>query len=278
MSVSFPSERPNPTLVPSTIRTLVVDDDVLARTHLRALLEGEADVEVVGECADGRTAVERIATLQPDLVLLDVQMPLLDGFGVVQQVGPGRMPPVIFISAHSDFAVRAFEAYALDYVLKPYESTRLLAAIARARETVAARRRAHAALPDDGRLTALLAQFALSTVPRYPDSLAVKLGDQYHVLRVPDIDWIEADGNHSRLHMAQRHRLIAKSLALLERQVLDPARFLRVHRSSIVNIGKVVAVEPMFHGDVQLVLQNGTRVDCSRRYRSRLQERLYFTT
>jgi two-component system LytT family response regulator len=265
-------------LVPSTIRTLVVDDDVLARTHLRALLEGEADVEVVGECADGRTAVERIATLQPDLVLLDVQMPLLDGFGVVQQVGPGRMPPVIFISAHSDFAVRAFEAYALDYVLKPYESTRLLAAIARARETVAARRRAHAALPDDGRLTALLAQFALPTVPRYPDSLAVKLGDQYHVLRVPDIDWIEADGNHSRLHIAQRHRLIAKSLALLERQVLDPARFLRVHRSSIVNISKVVAVEPMFHGDVQLVLQNGTRVDCSRRYRSRLQERLYFTT
>ncbi len=260
------------------IRTLIVDDDVPARARLRALLAAESDVEIVGECGDGVTAVEQILRLVPDLVLLDVQMPGLDGFGVVQQVGPAVMPPVIFVSAHSEFAIRAFEAYALDYVLKPYEEARLLAAVARAREAVSMRQRAQHAGAADVRLSALLSQITRTTAPRFPDSLAVKLGDQYHVLRIADIDWIEADGNYSRLHLQQRQRLITKSLALLERQVLDPARFLRVHRSSIVNIEKVVAVEPMFHGDVQLVLQTGVRVDCSRRYRSRLQERLYFTT
>ncbi|MCU0627449.1 MAG: LytTR family DNA-binding domain-containing protein [Gemmatimonadaceae bacterium] len=262
-------------LVPP-MRTLVVDDDALARDRLRALLAHEGDVQVVDECGDGEQAARRIASLRPDLVLLDVQMPRLDGFGVVERVGSAAMPPVIFVSAFGHFAVRAFEAFALDYVLKPYEPLRLAAALARARAAVLARR-GGPMLGSDARLAALLAQVQRPEV-QYPESLAVKLGDQYHVVRVSDIDWIEADGNHARLHLQQRPRLIAKSLATLERQLLDPARFVRVHRGAIVNVEKIVAVEPLFHGDAALVLRDGTRVDCSRRFRDRLQGRLYFTT
>ena len=260
------------------MRVLVVEDDVPARAHAVALLNSESDVLVVGECGDGNIAVQQIALLRPDLVLMDVLMPGLDGFGVVASVGVASMPQVIFVSAYSDFAVRAFEAYALDYVLKPYQPERLRDAIGRARQLIAVRRQLPTAESAESRLHALLAAVSRGTAVRYPESLAVKLGDQYHVLRVADIEWIEADGNHARVHLQGRSRIIAKSLALLERQVLDPARFIRVHRSAIVNVDRIVAVEPVLHGDVELVLQHGARVDCSRRYRSRLEERLFFTT
>jgi two-component system LytT family response regulator len=277
------------------LRVLVVDDDAAARAHIIALLQQQPDVRVVAECADGEAAVASIEDERPDLVFLDVQMPVLDGFGVVERIGASRMPPVVFTSAYAEFAVRAFEAYALDYVLKPFEDARFLAALARGREQVAARRAraAHAepaqqtAQPTvpasggdggDARLLALLQHLTHPARPRYPDAVAVKAGGQYVVVRVDDVDWIEADGNYARLHVQRRPRLITKSLATLERDVLDPARFVRVHRSAIVNTAKIVAVEPLFHGDVSLVLSDGTRVDCSRRYRDRLEERLYFTT
>jgi two-component system LytT family response regulator len=280
---------PPPSPEPSTLRVLVVDDDATARRHIAELLGPRPDVEIVGECADGECAVAQIAATRPDLVFLDVQMPKLDGFGVVERVGASRMPPVVFTSAYAEFAVRAFEAYAIDYVLKPFDDARFLAALARAREQVAVRAEREAAAREsaaresappaaDPRLLALLAHLAGPARPRYPDAVAVKSGGQYVVLRVEDVDWIEADGNYARLHVQKRPRLITKSLATLERDVLDPARFVRVHRSAIVNVAKIAAVEPLFHGDVSLVLQDGTKVDCSRRFRERLEERLYFTT
>jgi two-component system LytT family response regulator len=293
MPVSPPPPPSDPSVLRS-LRVLVVDDDATARRHIADVLGPQPDVENVGECADGECAVTQIAELKPHLVFLDVQMPKLDGFGVVARVGASRMPPVVFTSAYAEFAVRAFEAYAIDYVLKPFDDARFLAALARAREQVTVRAEREAARESasresasresvepsaaDPRLRALLAHLAAPARPRYPDAVAVKSGGQYVVLRVEDVDWIEADGNYARLHVHKRPRLITKSLATLERDVLDPARFVRVHRSAIVNVAKIAAVEPLFHGDVSLVLHDGTKVDCSRRFRERLEERLYFTT
>ena len=300
------------------IRVLIVDDDAAARGRARDVVNAEPGLEVVGECADGTTAVALIRAARPDLVLLDVQMPGLDGFGVVSQVGAASMPAVVFTSAYAEFAVRAFEAYALDYVLKPFDDARLRAGLTRARAQVLARRTAASAAPaaappevlpepaatptvaapvkapeaaalaegaspwppsfDDPRLPLLLDYLARPARPRYPDALAIRVGAQYAVVRVADVDWIEADGNHARVYVQKRPRLVTKSLSTLERDVLDPERFVRVHRSAIVNVPRVAAVEPGLHGDLDLLLQDGTRVSCSRRYRERLEERLYFTT
>ena len=292
----FPSLPPDTPPLTSLLRVLVVDDDAAARAHMLAVLARQPDVRVVGASADGRTAVDAIRAEAPDLVFLDVQMPELDGFGVVAEIGVGAMPPVVFTSAYAEFAVRAFEAYALDYVLKPFDDARFLAALERGRAQVVARAgaRAAAAAPPssqrsdvdgppstgaDPRLLALLEQLARpAAATRYPDAVAVKVGGQYVVVRIDDVDWIEADGNYARLYVQQRPRLISKSLATLEREVLDPSRFVRVHRSSIVQVARIASVEPAFHGDVTLILKDGTRIDCSRRYRERLEERLYFTT
>lgn len=305
------------------LRVLVVDDDPLARGRAREVVEAEPDLVVVGECADGESAVALIGAARPDLVLLDVQMPGLDGFGVVARVGAAAMPPVIFTSAYAEFAVRAFEAYALDYVLKPFDDARLRQALERVRREVATRRAASAPAGDvhavggsldeqddetsgaaaagaggagagvadpplagalvgtlaaDPRLQALLELLSRPAPPRYPDALAIRAGAQYAVVRVAEVDWIEADGNYARVYVNKRPRLVSKSLATLERDVLDPARFARVHRSTIVNLARVAAVEPGLHGDFELVLHDGTRLACSRRYRDRLEARLYFTT
>lgn len=260
------------------MRVVIVDDDFAARVIARRAMQREADVEIVGEAADGAAAVSLIHATQPDVVLLDVQLPDRSGFDVIAAVGASVMPPLIFMSAYADFAVRAFEAYALDYVLKPYQPDRLREAMARARPVVHTRRQGMETDSAESRLHALLAQLARGTMTRYPESLAVKLGDQYHVLRVSEIEWIEADGNHARVHTEGRARVITKSLALLERQVLDPSQFLRVHRGAIVNVHRIVAVEPALHGDVELVLRSGQRVDCSRRFRARLEERMFFTS
>jgi two-component system LytT family response regulator len=259
------------------IRALVVDDEAGARQNLARLLKAHDDVAIVAECADGADAVDTLRAMPVDLVFLDVQMPVLDGFGVIATVGADDMPPVIFTSAYSDFAVRAFEAYAIDYLLKPFDATRLSKALDRAREQVALRR-APANDAEDQRLAGLLAHVATPGAERYPDAIAIKGGASYIVTPIADIDWIEADGNYARIHVQKRARLLTKSLATLEKDVLDPGIFVRVHRSSIVNAKKIAAVEPEVHGDLTLVLHDGTHVQCSRRYRKQLEEKLYFTT
>jgi two-component system LytT family response regulator len=254
---------------------LVVDDDASARQHIRAALAAHDDV-LAEECSDGREAVRALTTSPVDLVLLDVEMPHLDGFGVLAEVGAERMPPVIFISAYSEYAVRAFEAYALDYLLKPFDDARFATALNRGREQVHARRRATAAL--DPRLIGILEHLQRPHRAQYPDALAIRSGDQYVVVRVADVDWIEADGNYARLYVRGRARVLTRTLAALESELLDPSVFIRVHRSAIVNASKIASIEPLFHGELTLILHDGTRVPCSRRHRKRLEERLYFTT
>jgi two-component system, LytTR family, response regulator len=265
------------------IRAIIVDDDPLARQRLRLLATAEPGLDIVGEYSDGREAVDALARGDVELVFLDVEMPRLDGFGVVSEVGVDRMPPVIFTSAYSEFAVRAFEAYALDYLLKPFDDARFAAAVARARERVDSLRAAVAAreapeLSLDPRLIGLLEHLRRPAGTSYPDAIAIRSGGQYVVVRVADIDWIEADGNYARVYVQQRARLLTKTLGTLEREVLDPHVFVRVHRSAIVNTTKIATVEPHAHGELTLVLHDGTRVECSRRFRKNLDDRLYFTT
>ena len=261
------------------IRALVVDDDTSARRRLIELAGQVEDLVVIGECVDGREAVAALRARDADLVFLDVEMPRLDGFGVIAEVGAARMPPIIFTSAYSEFGVRAFEAYALDYLLKPFDDARFLAALQRARAQVEARTSAaEDASAVDPRLRGLLEHLQDPRRNGHPEAIAIRTGGQYVVVRVADVDWIEADGNYSRLYVKQRPRLLTKTLATLEKEVLDPNVFVRVHRSAIVNSTKIAAVEPHVHGELTLVLQDGTHVQCSRRFRRRLEERLYFTT
>lgn len=261
------------------IRVLIVDDEAHARERVRQLLADQPDVTVVGECASGRDAVELLGTTAVDLVLLDVQMPDLDGFGVVNAIGIARMPPVIFVSAFSEFAVRAFEAYAVDYILKPFDDARFDTALDRARDELSDRRlRSHGSHGDDERLSGLLEYVGRAPQKAYPDAIAIKTGDTYVVTRMADIDWAEADGSYVKVHVQRRTRLLKRSLTSLEEDLLDPDTFMRVHRSAIVNMTKIASVEPMFHGELSLVLQDGSRVPCSRRFRKRLESKLFFTS
>jgi two-component system LytT family response regulator len=253
------------------IRTLVVDDDALSRNRIRSLLERETDIQLIGECVDGGEAIPRIREEKPDLVFLDVQMPRVDGFGVVEAIGAERMPVTVFASAYVEFALRAFEAFALDYLLKPFDEERFHVTLERAREATLVRRSSR-----DPRMAAFVDFLQAPQKQEYPDLIAVKSGDQYRFLEVQDIDWIEADGNYARVHVQKQQRLLHKTLTEMEERLLDPARFVRIHRSTIVNLSRISAVEPLFHGELSVILKDGTRLVCSRRFRPKLQERVYF--
>jgi two-component system LytT family response regulator len=261
---------------PASLRVLLVDDEPLARDSLRLILASDPQVEIVGECGDGASAVTAIRALSPDLVFLDVRMPELDGFGVVDAVGPERMPAVVFVTAYDEHAVRAFEVHALDYVLKPFDDDRLRAALSRARE--------HLALTRDGalsrRLAALLAGAPDASGSRAPDEsaparwlerLQVPVGDRIRLVRVEDVDWIEGAGNYVRVHSGREKHLVRATLAALERE-LDPRRFVRIHRSAIVNVDRVRELEPYTGGDYIAFLQDGRKLRVSRTYRERLLE------
>ncbi len=246
------------------IRTLIVEDEPLARERLRSLLEEERDVEIIAEAGDGRTGVERIKALDPDLVFLDVNMPELDGLGVIEEIGVEAMPPVIFVTAYDQFAVQAFDAHALDYLLKPFDEDRFRDAVDRARQTL---RRDHAGSLDR-RLTDLLEDLRR---PRHIERLAVKSGGKIIFLRTEDIEWISAEGNYARLHTKERSHLMRETMSSLETK-LDPAHFIRIHRSTIVNTDAIAELEPLFQGDYVVILRNGHRLTSSRGYRSNLQE------
>lgn len=266
--------------VAASMRVLIVDDSGPARERLRLLAEAVPDMIVVGECADGREAVDAIRRSELDLVFLDVDMPRLDGFGVVAEVGAARMPPLVFTSAYSEFAVRAFESYALDYLLKPFDDTRFLAAVARVRRQIDLHHTqdAERGAKCDSRLLGLDDHLSGSQPAAYREAIAIRTGNQYEIIRVPDIDWIEAAGNYSKVYLSQRSRILTKTLGTLEREVLDPSVFIRVHRSAIVNSTKIASVETHFHGQLTLGLHNGAQVQCSRRFRHLLEQRVYFTT
>ena len=247
-----------------TLRVLIVDDEPAARRGIRQRLATESDIEIVGECSDGAAAIEAIPDLRPDLVFLDIQMPELGGFEVIEAIGLARMPRVIFVTAYDAHAVRAFEVQALDYVLKPIDGARFRAALERARREVG---RGDEALA--GRIAAALEGLGRAGHRRWARRLAVRSPGRVVLVDVGDIDRIEAAGNYAEVHVGPKAHVLRETLTSLESR-LDPEHFTRVSRSAIVNIGRVRELQPMFNGDFVVILRDGTQVSGSRRYRATL--------
>lgn len=258
-------------MVSMPVRTLIVDDERMARKRIRTLLTPDAEVDVVGEAANGRDAVTAIHEREPDLVFLDVQMPELDGFAVVQAVGVDRMPVTVFVTAFDQYALKAFEAHALDYLTKPFDRERFQMSLSRAKEQVRLRSAANPVTNDRlaepelrERLASLLGDFERRI--RYAERLMVKSAGRVVFLRVDEIDWVEAAGSYVRLHVGREGHLLHEGIAALMTR-LDPSRFARVHRSTIVNLDRVRELQPWFHGDAIAILRDGTRLQVSRTYR-----------
>jgi two-component system, LytTR family, response regulator len=247
------------------VRTLIVDDEPLARERIRHLLEGEADIEVLGECEDGVTALAAIRDQDPDLVFLDVQMPELDGFEVLAQLDPARLPAIIFVTAHDQFALRAFEVHALDYLLKPFDLERFQGALTRARQWLDRRKQETV----DTRLAALLTELRNPATGKLQDRIAVKAAGRVILVKTEEIDWVEAADNYVNLHVGSAAHLLRETMNSFE-QRLPPDRFLRISRSTIVNLDRVRELQPLFHGEYAVILADGTRLSLSRGYRDRL--------
>ena len=246
-----------------TIRAVIVDDEPLARLRVRELLAGAQGVEVVAECANGEEAIESLEASPPDLLFLDIQMPEIDGFDVLQAIGVGRVPVVIFVTAYDQFALRAFEAHALDYLLKPFDDERFEAALQRARERI----RQQQGGDLDRRLRALLEEVRGDR--GYLRRLVVPSGHRSVFIRTEQIDWIEAERNYIRLHVGGRAYLLRENLSRIA-SALDPATFCRIHRSTIVNVDRIQAVESLFRGEYLVVLHDGTKLTSGRSYRGNL--------
>ena len=249
------------------MQVLVVDDEAPARQRLRDLLRRDPDVGVVQEATDGRDAVTLIRRTVPDLVLLDVQMPELDGLGVVDAVGVEAMPLTVFVTAHDQHAIRAFETNAIDYLLKPFGDERFEAMLSRVRARLADR----TSRVFHDRLARLLAPAADTSSSI--DRIVVKMGGATRLLAARDIDWVEAAGVYVTLHAGNRAILHRMALSDLEAR-LDPRVFVRIHRSSLVNLEKVSHLEPLSHGEFEVVMRSGARVRLSRTYRVHLESRL----
>jgi two-component system, LytTR family, response regulator len=252
---------------PERLRVLVVDDEAPARQRLVDLLRKDAGVGHIAEAANGRDAVEMILGERPDLVFLDVQMPELDGLGVVEAIGPTAMPLTVFVTAYDQHAVRAFEANALDYLLKPYSDERQEAAMARARQRLNERN----VYEFGQRMMRLTTRSALQ--PRPLDRLVVKSGGTTRFVRVADIDCIEAAGVYVSLHVGGKKLLYRATLHELVNR-LDTIRFVRVHRSAVVYIESIVQLDARSHGEFDVVLKHGSRTRVSRTYRAQLERRL----
>ncbi|MCM2268687.1 MAG: LytTR family DNA-binding domain-containing protein [Thermoanaerobaculia bacterium] len=244
-----------------SLRVLIVDDEPLARENLRRLLVHEPDVEIVAEAGDARGAESAIRQLRPDVVMLDVRIRESNGFEVLDRIEPDERPQVVFVSAHDEHAVRAFAVRAIDYLLKPIERPRLQAALERARDTVAARRRAleqrrppRADAPDPRGAAGRLSRFVVRSVGKML------------LIDVADVDWIEAAGNYVRLHHGGECHLLRETMTALEGR-LDPSRFVRIHRSTIVNLDRVKELRHILHGDYAVILRDGTRLTLSRGFR-----------
>ena len=289
------------------VRVLIVDDESLARQRVRRLVQSEADVEVVGEAGSGHEAVALIRELRPDLVCLDVQMPGLDGFGVLRELDGGHVPMVLFVTAYDEHAQRAFDVHAVDYVLKPVDEDRFKAAFDKARKqranAVAAERlgelletvrrlangsAAMAELRGDvaggGMGSGLLAANgnvnaapsavgAGSANGRFASRILVKQDGRMFFVKTTDIDWIEADRNYVRLHVGKTAHTIRERISHLE-ETLDPRVFARIHRSTIVNLNRVREMQQWFSGDYVVVLEDGTRLRLSRHYRDRVEKQV----
>jgi len=249
------------------IRVVVVDDETPARSRLMELLEKQPDFQVVGVGRSGEEAVQLIRSESPDLVFLDVQMPGLDGFAVLREVTPQCAPLTIFVTAYDKYAIKAFEAHALDYLLKPYSDERFESALQRAREQI----RTQTAGELSMRLVRLLDDTGgLAEGSGYLERIAIKSGGRVIFLEVRDIDWIEAAGVYVYLHVAQKAHLYRATVGQLQER-LDPKNFVRVHRSTIINTDRILELKPRTHGDYGIILKDRTELTLSRGYRSQLE-------
>jgi two-component system LytT family response regulator len=246
------------------IRTVIVDDEELARDRLQTLLELQPDVEVVGICTDGPSAVEMIDRTQPDLVFLDVQMPGMDGFEVVDNLERTKLPAVVFVTAHDAHALRAFEIHALDFLLKPFDQARFEKALERARGHLS---QTKGTTVLDSRLVSLLEE--LHEERKYSERLIVKSSGRVFFVRTEEIDWVEASGNYVKIHTKSDAHLLRESMKNMEAK-LDPKTFVRIHRSAIVNIDHIKELEPWFHGEYIVIMRDGTRLTASRVFSDRL--------
>ena len=246
------------------IRALVVDDEPLAREMIREMLEDDSDVEIVAECANGREAIEAIKSNQPDVVFLDIQMPELGGFEVLESFERQAIPYVIFVTAYDQYAVRAFEVHAFDYLLKPFDRERFDTAWQRVKKQI----KLHQTGERDRHILALLEE--LKSGPRHLERLVIKNGGRGFFLNVQDIYCIEAEGNYVRVYDNQKGYLLRETISSLEEQ-LDPKQFRRIHRSAIVKIDKIKEMQPWFHGEYRIIMENGKQLTLSRNYRSNFQ-------
>lgn len=235
----------------AAIRTIVVDDEPLARSNISILLSGDLQIEVMCECATGADAIAKIRSLRPDLVFLDVQMPECDGFDVLEKLGSDVPPAIIFVTAYDQYALRAFEAGALDYLLKPFDNARFNRSLERAKRKIASSLEA----------------------PKKPERLAIKSVGQVSFVEFSEIDWIEAADYYASLHVGAKIHLLRRSMAELEAE-LDPAIFCRIHRSAIVNLNRIRGLRGSEDGEYDVLLDDGTRLRLSRSHRKELQKRL----
>lgn len=251
-----------------TLRTVIVDDEPLARERVRMMLAAHPDMTVVGEYGDGQQAIAAIRELRPDVVFLDVQIPGVDGFGVLSELDSDALPYVVFVTAYDQYALRAFEVRALDYVLKPFSADRFGQALDRARAALA---RNDVGTIDRERLRDLVT--SLAAEQREKRRLVVKSSGRVFFVKVDDIDWIEAEGNYVRLHMGPQSHLLRDTMKGME-NVLDPSVFVRIHRSTIVNADRIRELQPLFHGEYAVILRDGTRLVASRGPDNRLKRLL----
>ncbi len=250
---------------PLRIKTLIVDDEALARIRIRDMLRHDPEIEIIGESAEGSQAVEMIRKFRPQLLFLDVQMPGADGFSVLKRLDSSQIPLVIFVTAYEQYAVRAFHVHACDYLLKPFKRKRFEEALARAKSELLNKNDSEIA-----RRTLMVLQ-ELQKQPKYLDRFAIKERGRVFLLKSQDVDWIEAEDNYVRLHSKKIGYLIRQTITSVEDQ-LDPNLFVRIHRGAIVNIERIQELQQLFHGACRVVLQDGTTLPLSKSYREKLRQ------
>lgn len=252
------------------IRTLIVDDEPIARRGIRQQLRSEADVEIIGECANGREAIAAIKKQSPDLLFLDVQMPLLDGFGVVEAIGVDYLPAVVFVTAYDEHAIRAFEVDALDYLLKPIDHDRFQKTLTRVRRQIDGAKTE----PLQQKLASLLQHLEESKIEnqqaKYSERVAIKESSRVFFLNIDEVDWINAEGNYVQIHTEGSAHLLRETMKGIESK-LDPKKFLRIRRSTIVRTEQIKELAPLFNGEYAVILRDGTQLTSSRRYRRNLE-------
>lgn len=253
------------------IRALIVDDEPLARRGISRALESAApDVEVVGECKNGREALAAIEEQQPDLLFLDVQMPLLDGFGVIERLGVDNLPAIVFVTAFDEHAIRAFEINALDYLLKPIDPARFQITLERAREQLKNSKAARLEEKLSALLQSIEAVKADSGPVAFQERFVVKEAGRIRFVQASEIDWVSSEGNYVKLHTKETAHLLRDSMDAMESK-LNPREFVRLRRSAIVRISRIKELHPLFNGEYEVVLKTGAKISSSRRYRKRLE-------